>query len=164
MTKAKMEMENMSNMETWFDASATKATKNLAHQSVITLDDEDHSGLILNLLEDAIEKMSQYKDVSVQLNQVKTLLHFDLPVEARIEILEKMNIVLGAACLQQIANRSSFNLCHSIMTLINFQIDKENQYDLDDEEKEWEELEKSIYLLCYWEDELDNERPQELMI
>jgi hypothetical protein len=109
-----------------------------------------------------IDCLVKKDNVYPYLVQMKNLLHFDIPLASRPLILEECNKILGALFLQYPSDLKVYNEAHAVMTLLNKQIDKKHQTSEDLSDQEWEELQKTVYLLCDWHDQITSGTTKEL--
>lgn len=70
----------------------------------------------------------------------------------RLDFFKKLNGVMSELMKEHGRDEKIFRLFFDLMTLFKDMIDREPQEDEDLAEDEWLELEKSVYLLCDWED------------
>ena len=120
---------------------------------------EIHPSIPMNLCNEIVDSLLEQRNVFPLLVQIKHLLHFDIPLSARPSILKELNKILGALFYQYPSDQSLFNQAQETMTLLNAQIDKKSQTDSQMEELEWDELQKTIYLLSDWEDQIKYNQP-----
>lgn len=112
----------------------------------------DHEKIIFELMECMQEKIDKRNLVLNFINKEKQLLYFDLPQENRVMLFQRLNLLTQNLMIQYIQDKEIFSNCFEMITLLKNQIDRNPQQDLNKMENEWEELEKSVYLLCDWED------------
>ncbi|EKD51712.1 MAG: hypothetical protein ACD_62C00197G0003 [uncultured bacterium] len=110
------------------------------------------SSVPLNICNEIVDALVEQRNVYPLLVQINHLLHFGLPLSARPDVLKELNKILGALFYQYRTDHSLFKQAHEVMTLVNKQIDRKPQKDSHLAELEWEELQKTVYLLCDWED------------
>lgn len=70
----------------------------------------------------------------------------------RLSFFKKLNVVMFELMKVHGRDEKIFQLFFDLMTSFKDMIDREPQEDEDLAEEEWQELEKSVYLLCDWED------------
>lgn len=70
----------------------------------------------------------------------------------RLGLFKKLNAVMSELMKIHDHDEKIFRLFFDLMTSFKNMIDREPHEDEDLAEEEWQELEKSVYLLCDWED------------
>jgi hypothetical protein len=70
----------------------------------------------------------------------------------RLDFFKKLNVVLLELKKEHGRDEKIFRLFFDLMTSFKDMIDRDPQEDEDLAEEEWQELEKSVYFLCDWED------------
>jgi hypothetical protein len=126
----------------------TNLASNLSLRRVATESD------LLELVNEAFENFSHVSALTAVLKKMKQVLIQPLSLEARPEVFEKLNLLVGAFFANDVNDAELYHLTFDIVSLVKAQIDSESQADDDLAEQEWEELEKSVYLLSDWQDQV----------
>ncbi|MBU0504375.1 hypothetical protein KJ708_00135 [bacterium] len=117
----------------------------------------------INLCNDIVDCLLEQRNVLPLLLQIKHMLNFDVPLMARPTILQELNKILGALFYQYPYDCSLYKEAHGAMTLLNRQIDKHPQKVATTADQEWDELQKTVYLLSDWEDLIKQSKQSEVV-
>jgi len=118
------------------------------------MDHNDLTSRIFEKLTAVVHGIQNRSHIIKELTQLSKYMHFEIPKIARPTVFEKLNEALSALKITYHADKDVYLLCFEITTLFKTQIDKDSQGTQEFSEKEWVELEKCVYLLCDWEDEV----------
>ena len=135
---------------------------NLAHVKTCQnheLDSCEFEFTLFGNLDLITQSMKNKNTVSYLLQKEKELIHLDVPVALRLEFFKKLNTVLLVVAAEYSQDEGLFHVFFDLMSLFKNKIDDCPQGDWDESEKEWLELEKSVYVLCGWEDAVSGKNP-----
>lgn len=102
---------------------------------------------------DSIIRNIKNKDVICPILKIaKERIYLDVPLSTRLDFFGRLNAVLLELMKEYSHDENVFHLFFDLMSVFKDKIDSCPQEDCDHSEEEWLELEKSVYLLCEWED------------
>lgn len=81
----------------------------------------------------------------------ETLIRFDVPLPVRPQLFQKLNNLLSHMSLTHTQDKSLFSVFLNLITILKNQIDAKEQNQIDSNEQEWEELQRSVFLITEWE-------------
>ena len=112
----------------------------------------------LQVISDIVQAKKNPKAVIRSLKKLKHLIHDDIPLSFRPELFKEMNQVVKVLQQHYPDSRDVFSAAFHAITSLKEQIDNAPQTSGSLSELEWVKLEKAVYLLCNWEDEIDAAR------
>lgn len=112
----------------------------------------------LQVISEIVQAKKNPKAVVRSLKKLKHLIHDEIPLSFRPELFKEMNQVVKVLQEHYPDSRDVFSAAFHAITSLKEQIDTVPQTASSLSELEWVELEKAVYLLCNWEDEIDAAR------
>jgi len=130
---------------------------NAANDRVVNFEDyEDH---ILDLISSIYEDVHNISQVLRSLAKMRNLFHLEIPLSLRPALFRQLNSLTGTLMASYVRDENMYQCCFETLTLFKMQIDAKPQTDEDLSALEYDELEKSVYLLCDWEDHAESAEP-----
>lgn len=126
---------------------------------------QNYEEMILEGISDVYAALKDPYQMRQRLRYMNQLIRLHVPLEIRTNLFRQLNSLTGTLMTTYVEDREIFNLCFNMITTFKNHIDAKEQDDQRLNEMEWEELEKSVYLLCDWEDQVvlgSNQGLQEL--
>ncbi len=112
----------------------------------------DYAEKLHNVMANAIEARN-HKDLLLHhLSAFETLVRFEIPLPARPELFRKLNNLLSHMSLTFADDHKLCLVFLNLIGLVKAQIDAKEHTTADGSETEWEELQRSVFLLSNWED------------
>lgn len=109
----------------------------------------------LQVINSILKSQTQTKIVLKALKRLATLMKKDTPLSFRPELFKQMNALLKILNKRFANHKAIFKASFAAITALKEQIDHKAQSSITLSELEWVELEKAVYLLCDWEDEIE---------
>ena len=107
---------------------------------------------VLETLGRCFDSLERGESVLPGLKTIQQTLQTGLELDTRPEIYCRLNYLMGAFLSSQERDQELYSIVFEIITEIKRQIEQNPQGNFSLQEKEWGELEKSVYLLSDWED------------
>lgn len=145
--------ENQSNLA-FITQSSLSVNTNLASNTISPESDNVISDRILQLIQKIFDTFENQTQVAENLAAINKYLALELPLDDRPHIFKHLNYLLGAFFANRVLDKNLYHLCFEMMSALKIQIDKQEQDNAVLSEIEWEELEKSVYLLSDWKDQI----------
>lgn len=101
-----------------------------------------------------------------KLRHMANLFQIEVPLESRPALFRQLNSLMSTLMTAYIEDKGVYESCFQAATAFKNQLDQQEQADDTFAEIEWEELQKSVYLLTDWEDHFrfqqntDDARPE----
>jgi len=138
------------NLASSFTDSTAANDSSTPHDRVLNYSEYDEH--VLDVLARIYQEINQPGQVMKYVAQLKNLFHIDIPLSFRPSLFRQLNSLLGTLMTVYVNDDKMYQSCFELMTIFKYQIDRFQQSDHELSELEWNELEKSIYLMCDWED------------
>ncbi len=139
---------NDSNLNTSYDT--------LARPQKLQVDYTDYVARLVTVIEHATHARN-HKDLLLHhLMDFETLIRFDIPMNLRPELFRKLNNLLSHMSLTLTDDHKLCLVFLNLVNIIKSQIDAKEQIHNTSNEAEWEELQRSVFLLTEWENTLPN--------
>lgn len=138
-------------------ASTQTFAQELVANDDCSLDFENYEEYILDLLALMQDDVRSRNRLVRNLMRIKNLIRLELPLKIRPTVFRQINSLSGMVMMVHTRDQEIYNHCHQILTMIKTYIDEEEQTCNALNEIEWEELQKTFYLLTDWEDFLKAE-------
>lgn len=135
-------------------STATFSTELVANDDC-ALDYENYEDYILDLLGLMQDDVRSRHRLLRNLSRISNLIRLEMPIKVRPTVFRQINSLAGTLMMVYTRDREVFESCQQVMTLVKSHIDAEEQVLDELNEIEWEELQKSVYLLTDWEDFLN---------
>lgn len=131
-------------------------TKGYSYEQKPNEDSPNPPAESLQMISEIMDVQKNPKAVVRALKKLKNFIHDDVPLSFRPELFKEMNHVIKTLQRHYMDSQTVFSASFHAITALKEQIDKNPQPESSLAELEWVELEKAVYLLCNWEDELDS--------
>lgn len=151
---------NLSGVSNHTEAGSTIQFQNPAHLCTTSaaqstaINFEDYDVHVVELLQEVYTAMSKKDSVSSVLKRLKNMFMLDIPLHSRPVIFARMNDLVKALMQEYPKAEDVYQSCFDTMTAFKTQLDNKEQQEQKAVEQEWEELEKIVYSLCDWEDQI----------
>lgn len=119
------------------------------------LNTQNYEEMILEGISDIYSALKDPYQIRQRLRYMNQLIQLHVPLDIRPNLFRQLNSVTGTLMTAYLTDNEIYDLCFKIMTTFKAHIDNQEQRDARLNEMEWEELEKSVYLLCDWEDQVN---------
>ena len=124
---------------------------NLIHLTLKGADD----GSLSELVESLVLGETATKQTYHQLSQIKKILVSPLSFQTRLNFLESFNVALPHLANRFSAQMEIFQACVQTITLLRDVIEEKPQPNGGDSRHEWVEMEKAVFHLSQWENQVD---------
>lgn len=114
----------------------------------------DAVSLVFELMAGVVGSLKDRPQLVDRLATLTKHLHLEIPLEVRPDVFLRLNELLRGIKFSCGKDRALYLLCFEMATIFKMQIDRAHQKTLALSDREWVELEKCVYLLCDWEDEV----------
>lgn len=151
---------NLSGVSNHTESGSNVQFQNPAHLCTSTvpasaaINFEDYDVHVVELLQEVYTAMSKKDSVYSVLTRLKNMFMLDIPLHSRPVIFARMNDLVKALMQEYPKASDVYQSCFDTMTAFKTQLDNKEQPDQKSVEQEWEELEKIVYTLCDWEDQI----------
>lgn len=139
-----LKLENLSKINTSY-GTITREAKNDIHM-------DDYAVRLMSLIEAATLYRDDKDKLLEKLVSFEKLIHFDIPLETRPYLFNKLNDLLSHVFLTVQEDKELCAVFLNLITMVKTQIDQQEQFCSEKNETEWEELQRSIFLLGEWEE------------
>lgn len=139
-----LNLENPSSMNTSYE------TLNRKSQGVSFA---EYTNKLMNLIQLATDNRDHPEALLDTLVSFEQWLHFDIPMEIRPVLFQKTNNLLSHMFLTTGEDKNLRQVFLNLITLLKNQIDKQEQTSFEANEQEWDELQRSVFLLGEWDDQ-----------
>ena len=136
------------------DSNLNTSYETLARPNRLQVDYSDYVTRLVTVIEHATHARAHKDLLMHHLMDFETLIRFEIPMNLRPELFRKLNNLLSHMSLTV---SDDHKLCLVFLNLVNIiksQIDAKEQVQSTSNEAEWEELQRSVFLLTEWENSL----------
>lgn len=144
----------LNQLNTSTNECSNSVNTNLASNQFVNGADADISDKIYFLVNDTLDLISERQNIQKHLEKLSKLSYFDVTLKKRPQIYKQLNFLLGALIIYHATDGFALNIMQGVITRIKNQIDDQPQNHEHLADSEWQELEKSVYLLTDWEDQI----------
>ena len=137
------------------DSSLNTSYETLTPANGKTLEYSDYVGRLMVVIENATEARNHKDLLMHHLRNFETLIRFDVPLNVRPKLFNKLNNLLSHMSLTHTDDNNLCLVFLNLITILRNQIDTKEQVHLEFNEKEWEELQRSVFLITNWEDNIE---------
>lgn len=142
-----LENTNDSNLNTSYSTLERPASKGV--------DYSDYVSRLMTVIENATEAR-HHKDLLMHyLTEFETLIRFDVPLNVRPDLFRKLNNLLSHMSLTHTDDNTLCMVFLNLITILRNQINSKEQSKSETNEQEWEELQRSVFLITNWEDNIE---------
>ncbi len=114
----------------------------------------DFGAHVFNLIEEVHLSIHEESKVERLTNQIINVVSLEAPLEFRPQLFERLNQLVSVLMSRYFTSQPIFNLAFKLMTVFKTHIDTAPQTTEELEDKEFHELEKSVFMLTDWEDQI----------
>lgn len=114
----------------------------------------DYGAHIFNLIESVHFALEDEHGVELIMNKINDVVTLAVPTDFRPQLFERLNQLVTLLMGRYFYSRKVYDLVFRLMTVFKNHIDNEPQIDEALEAREFSELEKVVYMLGDWEDQI----------
>lgn len=136
------------------DSNLNTSYETLARPNRLQVDYNDYVARLVTVIEHATHARGHKDLLMHHLMDFETLIRFEIPMNLRPELFRKLNNLLSHMSLTVSDDHKMWLVFLNLVNMIKSQIDAKEQVLNTSNEAEWEELQRSVFLLTEWENTL----------
>lgn len=141
-------------LTTLTDANLNTSYETLARPHRLEVGYSDYVTRLMTVIEHATHARNHKDLLMHHLMDFETLIRFEIPMSLRPELFRKLNNLLSHMSLTVTDDHKLCLVFLNLVNIIKSQIDAKEQVLNTSNEAEWEELQRSVFLLTEWENTL----------
>lgn len=114
----------------------------------------DYGATIFNLIESVHFALENESGIELIMDKINNVVMLAVPTDFRPQVFERLNQLVTLLMGHYLHSRKIYDLAFKLMTAFKNHIDNEPQIDEALAGREFVELEKAVYLLSDWEDQV----------